>query len=175
MKKTIISITLIFLSLISFSQTEYFAPNLYTTKVLDSLDVPYLPINLRVKGEGFSKNFKSRHLEYFSKDLRYTPYTLDTDITFKDFITGKEMVDEKDFMYVSILSGLNITVIGSSVVPLFDDENSSIMILELHCNSSSGFNCYTAIAFYETKDGKLNYINENLEPIVSSNWEMSYK
>ncbi len=175
MKNTILTITFILLSFICNSQTEYFAPNLYTTKVLDSLDVPYLPINLRVKDEGFSKNFKSKHLEYFSKDLRYNPHTLETDISFKEFISGKEMVDEKDFMYVSILSGLNITVIGSSVIPLFDDENSSIMILELHCNSSNSFNCYTTIAFYETKDGKFNYINENLEPIVSNNWEMSYK
>ena len=72
MKNTILTITFILLSFICNSQTEYFAPNLYTTKVLDSLDVPYLPINLRVKDEGFSKNFKSKHLDYFSKDYDIT-------------------------------------------------------------------------------------------------------
>jgi hypothetical protein len=175
MKNTILTITFILLSFLSNAQIEYFAPNLYTIKVLDSLGIPYLPINLRVRGEGFSKKFKSEYVSYFGEDFRYSPYTLPTDQSFKNFIQNKEMEYENDYMYVSILSNLNITVIGESIIPIFDEKNSSVIVLELFCKNSSGFECYTAIAFYETKDGKFDYINENFELAALTGWSMEYK
>ena len=174
MKSTIFSVVFIFISLVSFSQTSYFSPNLYTVRILDSLSIPYLPINLRVRNEGFSKKFKSQHLNYFGEDFRYNPYTLSSDLSFKDFIKDKEMVNENDYMYVSILSGLNITVIGNSVIPIYDEKNSSVIILELYCKNSENFDCYTTIALYETKEGKFDYINENFELATSNGWSMVY-
>lgn len=175
MKSTIFSLVFIFLSLVSFSQTSYFSPNLYTVRILDSLSIPYLPINLRVRDEGFSKKFKTQHLSYFGEDLRYSPYTLPSDVSFKDFMKGKEMVNENDYMYVSILSGLNITIIGNSEIPIYDEKNSSVIILELYCKNSEEFSCYTSIVLYETKEGKFDYINENFELATLDGWSMVYK
>jgi hypothetical protein len=175
MKSTILTITFVLLSFFSNAQIQYFSPNLYTIKVLDSLGIPYLPIKFRVRGEGFSQKFKSEYVSHFGEDLRYSPYTLPTDQSFKNYIQNKEMEYENDYMYVSILSNLNITVVGESVIPIVDEKNSSVIVLELFCKNSGGFEYYTVIVFYETKDGKFDYINENFELATLNGWSMEYE
>ena len=80
MKNTFITITFVLLSLVSFSQPKYYSPNYYCDYLLDSLQIPYLPIDLRVSGKGFSESYKEKFIKTFGNDLQYIPVHLESDI-----------------------------------------------------------------------------------------------
>lgn len=74
--KQLLSIYLSFFSLCIYSQTDslvYYRPNYYTQFLLDSLNVPFIPLDLRNDVSYNNNEYISEFNNYFSGDLVYLP------------------------------------------------------------------------------------------------------
>ena len=162
MKSAIITITFILLSFVSNSQTRYYPPNFYCQYLLDSLSIPYLPINLRVSGQGFSESYKEKFIESFGGDFNFIPKTTDADITIDLFVFNKNFTSDRDVMFHQLMSGFKYVVISKSIVPVKGILHKSIWIVEVYGKATDQYN---VIFYYENHDGKFKTIFEDFLPI----------
>ena len=162
MKNTILTITFILLSFISNSQTRYYPPNFYSEYLLDSLSIPYLPINLRVSGQGFSESYKQKFMEKFGNDFDFIPKTSNEDIPIEFFVFNKNFASERDDIYHQLMSGFEFEVLSKSIVPVNGILHKSIWIVEVYGKATDQ---YSAILYYENYDGKFQTIFDNFLPI----------
>lgn len=132
---------------------------------MDSLEAPYIPIDRRVSGKGFSDAFKQRFTQMFGDDLEFIPKTSENDVPLDLFFFNKELATERDLIFHQLMSGLQYQVISHTIVPLQNSLFKSIWILEIHGNASDQYN---TVMYFERHDGKFQTIFENLLPYQSS-------
>ena len=164
MLRIITTLTLVFASLSSFSQTRYYPPNFYCQFLLDSLDIPYLPINRRVSLNGFSESYKQRFIQMFGNDLSFFPKTSDTDVPIELFVFNKELASERDLTFHQLMAGFDYDVISTAIVPVNGNLHKSIWIVEIYGKATDQFN---VIMYFENHDGKFQTIFEDYLPFDS--------
>jgi hypothetical protein len=157
MKSTIITITFILLSFISNAQRKYFYPNLYSSYLLDSLSIPYIPMELRVSGEEYSKNFEKKFIEFFGDDLSFNPNESSDYLAYELFTFNKEFVSERDSFFNFFMSDFECYVVGQSCIPMKNYKFKSIWIVELHSTLND---TYCVVLFHEHMDGRFEPIYE---------------
>ena len=135
---------------------------LFRSYLLDSLQIPYLPIDLRVSGKGFSESYKEKFIKTFGNDLQYIPVHLESDIPIELFLFNKNLATERDVIYEQLLIGFEYFVVSYSVIPVKGKLHKSIWLVETYCKS---VNSYGTILYYENFDGKFQTIFENYLPI----------
>lgn len=162
MLRIIIIVTVVFASLGSFSQTRYYGPNFYCSYLMDSLQIPYLPLDMRVSRSGFSESFKQRFIEMFGNDLSYIPSTSLSDLPIELFVFKMDFVSERDSIYHQLMAGFEYNVISKSIVPLTDSIHKSIWIVEIYGKATDQFN---VVMYFENHDGRFQTIFQDFLPI----------
>jgi hypothetical protein len=163
MKNLFLSLVIVLTSLVVNGQEpQYFFPNYESQFVLDSLNIPYVPIPQRngtepIYSDGpFERSIK-KHNKYFSKyefDFLPTKNTppIDWGVFSKSFIFLNELELSTSLLY----SEFNMKVIGFSKINLYDGKYKSIQIIETRFDEN---NQYNTILLLETQSGLVFFVD----------------
>ena len=149
-------------------QTNYFNPNLYCRYLLDSLNIPYLPMKLRITGEGFSESYRQKFVNFFEKDLSYIPSKDCIDRPYDLFTFDKKFGSERDDFFNFFMESFECKVSALSIIPINHEIHKSIWLLELYSTLNDSF---SVVLYFEDKNGIFHTIYENASAIPES-WEI---
>jgi hypothetical protein len=175
MKNIISVILLLLLPFFGQSQTYRFW-NLYAHFYLDSLEIPYLPLNERT---GISElptmsteKSKKRHRDFFKNTtICEVPSINGPKIELGGFISNYFFVGEDDIIVLNILIDYNFLVTGFADIPIKTNDFTTLEILEVYDPSS---NEYSTILLRKHKNGFWDYVNENIDFLRTQGYVVHY-
>ena len=160
MKNLFLSLVLVMVGLVANSQeSKYFFPNYESQFVLDSLDIPYVPIPQRngtepIYSDGPFERSVKKHNKYFSKyEFDFSPTKNTPSIDWGVFSESLVFLGDETFTN-SMLSELNFKVIGFSKINLYGGKYKSIQIVE-----TLNDNQYNTIVLLETQSGFVFFVD----------------
>jgi len=160
MKNLFLSLVIVLTSLVVNGQeSKYFFPNYESQFVLDSLNIPYLPIPQRngtspVYIDQPSEQSIENHMKYFSNnEFDFYPTKNTPSIDWGVFSESLVFLGDETFTN-SMLSELNFKVIGFSKINLYGGKYKSIQIIETLNN-----NQYNTILLLETQSGFVFFVD----------------
>jgi hypothetical protein len=160
MKNLFLSLVLVMVGLVSNAQeSKYFFPNYESQFVLDSLNIPYVPIPQRngtepIYSDGPFERSVKKHNKYFSKyEFDFSPTKNTPSIDWGVFSESLVFLGDETFTN-SMLSELNFKVIGFSKINLYGGKYKSIQIVETLNN-----NQYNTIVLLETQSGFVFFVD----------------
>jgi hypothetical protein len=166
MKNLFLSLVIVLTSLVvSGQEPQYFFPNYESQFVLDSLNIPYVPIPQRngtepIYSDGpFKRNVK-KHNKYFSKyEFDFSPTKNTPSIDWEVFINSLVFLEDETFRN-SMLSSFKFKVIGFSKINLYGGKYKSVQIIETRND-----NQYNTILLLETQLGFVFFVDVFTYPI----------
>lgn len=160
MKNLFLSLVLVMVGLVSDAQeSQYFFPNYESQFVLDSLNIPYVPIPQRngtepIYSDGPFERSVKKHNKYFSKyEFDFSPTKNTPSIDWGVFSKSLVFLGDETFTN-SMLSELNFKVIGFSKINLYGGKYKSIQIVE-----TLNDNQYNTIVLLETQLGFVFFVD----------------
>jgi len=160
MKNLFLSLVLVMVGLVSNAQeSKYFFPNYESQFVLDSLDIPYVPIPQRngtepIYSDGPFERSVKKHNKYFSKyEFDFSPTKNTPSVDWGVFSESLVFLGDETFTN-SMLSELNFKVIGFSKINLYGGKYKSIQIVE-----TLNDNQYNTIVLLETQSGFVFFVD----------------
>jgi len=163
MKNLFFSLVLVMVGLVSNAQeSKYFFPNYESQFVLDSLDIPYVPIPQRngtepIYSDGPFERSVKKHNKYFSKyEFDFSPTkntpSIDWGVFSKSFVFLNELELSTSLLY----SEFNMKVIGFSKINLYGGKYKSVQIIETRFDEN---NQYSTILLLETQSGFVFFVD----------------
>ena len=175
--KTIISfLVAISVSLGSYAQDEcYFNPNITTSYILDSLDIPYLPISERNKKSlivhGCTEISINEFKSYFNNgEFTYFPDKTTPRIPLSALMGEANYLTDSDSFIMNLLILFDMHFIGFADIPINDPKYSLVRIIE----TAQVNDAYTTILLLYTHEGKWHYIKEDIDR-VGTDYIVTYK
>jgi hypothetical protein len=160
MKNLFLSLVIVLTSLVTNGQeSQYFVPTYEAQFVLDSLNIPYVPIPQRngtqpIYSDGQFKRSIKNHIKYFSNnEFDFYPTKNTPSIDWGVFSESLVFLGDETFTN-SMLSELNFKVIGFSKINLYGGKYKSIQIVETLNN-----NQYNTIVLLETQSGFVFFVD----------------
>lgn len=160
MQNLFLSLVLVMVGLVSNAQeSKYFFPNYESQFVLDSLNIPYVPIPQRngtepIYSDGPFERSVKKHNKYFSKyEFDFSPTKNTPSIDWGVFSESLVFLGDETFTN-SMLSELNFKVIGFSKINLYGGKYKSIQIVE-----TLNDNQYNTIVLLETQSGFVFFVD----------------
>ena len=166
MKKLFFSLVIVLTSLVSNAQeSQYFFPNYESQFVLDSLNIPYVPIPQRngskpIYSDGPFERSIENHMEYFTNnEFDFYPTKNTPSIDWEVFINSLVFLEDETFRN-SMLSSFKFKVIGFSKINLYGGKYKSVQIIETRND-----NQYNTILLLETQLGFVFFVDVFTYPI----------
>jgi hypothetical protein len=174
MKNLFLSLVLVLTNLVASSQEPtYFYPNFEELFVLDSLNIPYLPIpernGISPVGRTYSteKSVK-KHNKYFNNnEFDFLPSQFTPSIKLESFFNSYRFLTEIDETIVMMMSQQEFDIIGFSSITLPKGKYKSVQILEYHANNND---TYGTIVLLQVQSGEMTLVNQTQHP-VSLDWQ----
>jgi hypothetical protein len=160
----------------AYGQDEcYFEPNITTSYILDSLNIPYLPITERNKKSlivhGCTEISINAFKSFFNKgEFVYYPDKTTPRIPLVDLMGGSNYLAESDEFIMNFLFYFDMQFIGFADVPIDDPKYALVRIIE----TAQVNDAYTTILLLRTHDGQWDYIDEDVER-VGEDYIVTYK
>jgi len=163
MKNLFLSLIIVLTSLVTNGQeSQYFVPTYEAQFVLDSLNIPYVPIPQRngtqpIYTDGQFKRSIENHIKYFSNNefdfypTKNTP-SIDWGVFSKSFVFLNELELSTSLLY----SEFNMKVIGFSKINLYGGKYKSVQIIETRFDEN---NQYNTILLLETQSGFVFFVD----------------
>jgi hypothetical protein len=158
MKTLILTIFITLLSLISNSQTVYFGGDYCSLYVLDSLSIPYIPMDVRTCERKYSENNKKKFVDFFGSNFSFIPIYSFYDMSYESFVSDKKFIKEDDDIFNFFMIGFDCYVVNQFSTPIKSKKYKSIWIVEIYCKKND---TYTMIVMYEDKSGLFEVIHSN--------------
>ena len=178
MKNLFLSLVIVLTSLVSSSQEQkYFYPNFQELFVLDSLNIPYLPIPERNGISPVGRTYSTekgvkKHNKYFNNnEFDFLPSSNTPSVKLTSFFNSYKFLTEDDKFIVSMMLQQEFDVIGFVVIPLSKGKYKSVEILEYHANNND---TYGTIVLLQVQSGEMTLINQTQHP-VSLDWEPTFE
>jgi hypothetical protein len=178
MKNLIVTLILTVSTLVGFSQgTVYFYPSYESMFILDSLNIPYLPIPERTGISPVGVTYSTQkgvelHNEFFDNgEFDFFPSNNTPSIDLMTFIGSYTFLTEGDKFLVMLFSNWDTDVVGRAKISLPEGKYKSVEILECRYNDND---TYGTIVLLEDNLGNMSFVNsENNQ--LSSEWQPSFK
>jgi hypothetical protein len=177
MKNLFLSLVIVLTSLVVNGQeSTYFYPHFEELFVLDSLNIPYLPIPERngispVGGTYSTEKSVKKHNKYFhNNEFDFLPSPNTPRVKLTSFFNSYRFLTEDDKFVVMLMLQHNFDVIGFAVIPLPEGKYKSVEILEYYTDN----NTYGTIVLLQVQSGEMTFINQFQHP-VSFNWEPTFE
>lgn len=153
----------------------YFQPNLTTSFILDSLDIPYLPIAERNKKSlivhGCTEISINEFKSYFNNgEFTYFPDKTTPRIPLSVLMGEANYLTESDSFIMNLLILFDMHFIGFADIPINDPKYSLVRIIE----TAQVNDAYTTILLLRTHEGQWDYIEEDIER-VGEGYIVTYK
>jgi hypothetical protein len=169
MNRIILPKLLILLGLTSNAQVSdeyYFSPNLTASYILDSLNIPYLPITERNKKSlivhGCTEISINEFKSFFNKgEFVYYPDKTTPRIPLIFLMGENNYLTESDEFIMSLLFYFDMQFIGFADVPIHDPKYALVRIIE----TAQVNDAYTTILLLRMHDGRWDYIAEDVERV----------
>lgn len=178
MKNLIFTLILVLSNLVVNSQSPaYFYPQFEAMYVLDSLNIPYLPIPERNGKSPVGMTYSTQegvklHNKFFkNNEFDFSPSESTPSVPFMSFVGSYVFLTEDDKFAVNMFSNWDWDVIGFSKIKLKEGKYKSVEIIEYHSNSND---TYGTIVILETNMGYKTFVNSVTHP-VSLDWSPSFK
>jgi hypothetical protein len=176
MKNTISLLILLLLPFIGQSQLYRFC-NQYATFYLDSLNIPYLPLNERT---GISElptmsteKGKKKHKDFFKNTtICQVPDVNGRKIKMSSFLSNYFFADEKDIFVLNFLISYDFSVTGFADIPINTNDFSLVEILEVY---DPTIDEYSTIVIRKYKNGFWDYVNEDVEFVSNTDFVVNYE
>jgi len=166
MKNLFLSLVIVLTSLVVNGQEpQYFFPNYESQFVLDSLNIPYVPIPQRngtepIYSDGTFERSIENHMKYFTNnEFDFFPTKNTSSIDWEVFINSLVFLEDETFRN-SMLSSFKFKVIGFSKINLYGGKYKSVQIIETRND-----NQYNTILLLETQLGFLFFVDVFTYPI----------
>ena len=163
MKNLFLSLVIVLTSLVTNGQeSQYFVPTYEAQFVLDSLNIPYVPIPQRngtqpIYSDGQFKRSIKNHIKYFSNnEFDFYPTKNTPSIDWGVFSKSLVFLNEDDLFSNDMFSSLNLKVIGFSKINLYGGKYKSIQIIETRLDKE---NQYTTLLLLETQLGFVFFVD----------------
>jgi hypothetical protein len=176
MKNLFLSLVIVLTSLVVNGQTEcYFAPNLNSSYLLDSLGIPYLPITERTQKSlilhGCSEISINEFNSFFNNgEFVYIPDASTPRTPLSYLIGDAEFLTESDKFVINFIILFEMQFVGFADLQINDSKYSLVRIIEtVQTNEAFG-----TIVLLQTHDGKWDYVDEDVDK-VSSDYMVKYK
>ena len=176
MKSIVIFLVALTMSLSIHAQDEcYFNPNITTSYILDSLNIPYLPISERNKKSlivhGCTEISINEFKSFFNKgEFVYYPDKTTPRIPLIVLMGESNYLTESDEFIMSLLFYFDMQFIGFADVPINDPKYALVRIIE----TAQVNDAYTTILLLRTHDGIWDYIKEDIDR-VGTDYIVTYK
>ena len=176
MKSFVIIFSAVAISFSIHAQDEcYFEPNLTTSFILDSLDIPYLPITERNKKSlivhGCTEISINEFKNYFNKgEFTYFPDKTTPRIPLSALMGEANYLTDSDSFIMNLLILFDMHFIGFAYIPINDPKYSLVRIIE----TAQMNDAYTTILLLRTHEGQWDYIDEDIER-VGDDYIVTYK
>jgi hypothetical protein len=176
MKSIVIFLVALITSHSIYAQDEcYFNPNLTTSYILDSLNIPYLPITERNKKSlivhGCTEISINEFKNFFNKgEFVYYPDKTTPRIPLVDLMGGSSYLTSSDEFTMNFLFYFDMQFIGFADVPIDDPKYELVRIIE----TAQVNDAYTTILLLRMHDGRWDYIAEDIER-VGEDYIVTYK
>ena len=178
MKNLFLSLVLVMVGLVANSQKpSYFYPQFEAMYVLDSLNIPYLPIPERNGISEVGRTYSTekgvkKHNKYFcNNEFDFLPSKNTPSIPFNSFVSSYIFLNENDVFKVNMISYYDWNVIGFSKIRLSDGNYKSVEIIEYHTNFND---TYGTVVLLETQLGKMTFVN-SLNHTYEEGWEPTFE
>lgn len=164
------------ISLSIHAQDEcYFEPNLTTSYILDSLNIPYLPITERNKKSlivhGCTDISINAFKSFFNNgEFVYYPDKTTPRIPLVALMGESNYLTSSDQFIMNFLFYFDMQFIGFADVPIDDPKYALVRIIE----TAQVNDAYTTILLLRTHDGRWDYIDEDVER-VGDDYIVTYK
>lgn len=176
MKKTVSVFLLLLLPFLGQSQLYRFC-NFYAKFYLDSLNIPYLPLNER---SGISElptmstdKSKKKHKDFFKHTtVCEVPDTNGPRIKIVDFLSTYNFSSEDDLFVLGVMVKYDFLVTGFADIPIKTEEFKLLEILEIY---DPTIDEYSTILLRKYKNGSWDYVNENMELMSKQNFVVDYE
>jgi hypothetical protein len=175
--KTIISfLAAISLSLGSYAQDEcYFEPNITSSFILDSLEIPYLPITERNKKSLIVHGCTEISINEFKRffhdgEFVYFPDKTTPRIPLISLMGGASYLTNSDEFIMNFIMMMDMHFIGLADVPINDQKYSLVRIIE----TAQVNDAYGTVVLLLTHDGVWDYIDEDIDK-VGTEYFVKYK
>lgn len=179
MKKLFFSLVLVMVSLVSFSQTPtYLYPNYVVLYVLDSLNVPYVPLPERYginpqgnKTETTEKGF-SKHRNFFKNgEFVFVPTEDSPSTEWCEFFSNHQFLTDGDVVYNNLYCAFGFEVVGFSKINLKDGDFKSVEIVEYRNKNRDEFG---TIILLEKDTDVFMFVDPDSHPL-NPNWSVSFE
>jgi hypothetical protein len=179
MKNLFLFLVLVMVGLVSNSQTpQYFYPEYVVLYVLDSLNVPYVPLPERYgvnpmgnKTETTAKGF-SKHQNFFkNEEFVFIPTEDSPSTEWSEFFSNHKFLNDRDINYNNLYSNFGFDVVGFSKIPLKNGEFKSVEIIEYRNKRKDEFG---TIALLEKNSGLFEFVDQYSHPL-NPNWTVSFE
>jgi hypothetical protein len=177
MKNLFLSLVIVLTSLVSFGQEPmYFYPHFEELFVLDSLNIPYLPIpernGISPVGQTYSteKGVKKHNKYFHNNEFDFLPSPNTPRVKLNDFLKSYRFYTEGDKFVVNLMFQHNFDIIGFAVIPLPEGKYKSVEILEYYTDN----NTYGTIVLLQTQSGEMTFIDQFQHP-VSLDWVPTFE
>jgi hypothetical protein len=179
MKNLFLSLVLVMVGLVANSQTpQYFYPEYVVLYVLDSLNVPYVPLPERYgvnpmgnKTETTVKGF-NKHQNFFkNEEFVFIPTEDSPSTEWSEFFSNHEFLNDRDINYNNLYSNFGFNIVGFSKIPMEGGEFLSVEIIEYCVKTKNEFG---TIVLLETKSGFFKFVDQYSHPL-NPNWMVSFE
>ena len=178
MKNLFLFLVIVLTSLVSFGQEPmYFYPNFEELFVLDSLNIPYLPIpernGISPVGRTYSteKGVKKHNKYFHNNEFNFLPSSNTPSVKLTSFFNSYKFLTEGDKFVVSMMLQQEFDVIGFAIIPISTGKYKSVEILEYHANNN---NTYGTMVLLQVQSGEMTLIDQVQHP-VSLDWEPTFE
>jgi hypothetical protein len=176
MKNLFLSLVIVLTSLVVNGQIEYyFPPNVTSSYVLDSLDIPYLPMTERTQKSlilhGCTEISINEFNSFFNNgEFVYIPDLSTPKISLSFLMGGTQFLTESDEFMINFLILLETQSVGFADVQIKDSKYSMVRIIE----TVSINDTFSTIVLLQTHDGKWDYVDENIDR-TGTDYIVTYK
>lgn len=156
-------------------EATYFYPNFEELFVLDSLNIPYLPIPERNGISPVGRTYSTakgvkKHNQYFhNNEFDFLPSPSTPRVKLNTFFSSYKFYTEGDRFMVMMMEMQNFDILGFAIIPLSGGKYESVEILEYY----AGNNTYGTMVLLQVQSGEMTFIDQIQHP-VSLDWEPTF-
>lgn len=167
--------TFLAVSVASAQDVAYFYPNFEELFVLDSLNIPYLPIpernGISPVGRTYSteKGVKKHNKYFHNNEFDFLPSPSTPRVKLNNFFSSYKFYTEGDRFMLMMMEMQNFDILGFAIIPLSGGKYKSVEILEYYTDN----NTYGTIVLLQVQSGEMTFIDQIQHP-VSLDWEPTF-
>ena len=156
-------------------EAAYFYPHFEELFVLDSLNIPYLPIpernGISPVGRTYSteKGVKKHNKYFHNNEFDFLPSPNTPRVKLNTFFSSYKFYTEGDRFVVVMMEMQNFDILGFAIIPLSGGKYKSVEILEYYTDN----NTYGTIVLLQVQSGEMTFIDQFQHP-VSLDWEPTF-